>query len=291
MSTVCASDNHPQSGEQPHDHQHDHHHATPGERLEASLAQASRDPAYLALFYRELLAATVYLPLRAPASKAEQDDGVAIEHWEMSDGTSVIPFFSTPQRLQQVLGSEEPGAVTALPARELFSLTRGERLFLNPKCAQGKAFYPQEIALLLERGGMVPSQCLAIEGGQSIRIGPLEHLPGALQEGITTLCGQRGLVRSAWLVRFQDPQCDTQPVLLLALELEGDDEAAHQLLIHEAGTLLSGLLEQDAWVDVCCIRRTQADPLADYLRTHITPIYQRRWGGWLRNAIPSAPGR
>ena len=286
---MCASDNHPQPGEQPHDHHHDHHHATPEERLEASLMQASRDPAYLALFYRDLLAATVYLPLRAASAEGEQDEGVEIEHWEMSDGSSVIPFFSSPQRLQQALGGEAAGAVTALPARELFSLTRGEQLFLNPKCEQGKAFYPQEIAMLLASDGMAPSQSLVIDGGQSIRIGPLESPPEALQAGLATLCGQRELVRSAWLVHFQDPQCDEQPVLLLALELEGDDEAAHQVLIHEAGTLGSGLLEQDEVVDVCCIRRTQADPLADYLRTHITPAYQRRWGGWLRNAIPIAP--
>ncbi|MDA6076944.1 hypothetical protein O0544_12095 [Edwardsiella anguillarum] len=44
-------------------------------------------------------------------------------------------------------------------------------------------------------------------------------------------------------------------------------------------------MDQDDAIDVCCLRRDAQDPLADYLRTHVTPLYQRRWGGWLRNAI------
>ncbi|RFT04677.1 enhanced serine sensitivity protein SseB C-terminal domain-containing protein [Edwardsiella anguillarum] len=266
-------------------HEHDHHHDTPEQRLESSLTQAAADPAYLALFYRALLSSTVYLPARGDAMAEADDDTLAIEHWEMEDGTRVIPFFSTPARLQQALTDGGPASWHALPVRELFALTRGETLFLNPRAEAGKAFYPQEVAMLLESGGMAQPQTLSIDGGAAIRVGPLERTPEALQSGLTVLCGQRNLVRSAWLAHFQDPLCDAQPVLLLALELEGNDVAAHQALIREAGTLASALLDQDDAIDVCCLRRDAQDPLADYLRTHVTPLYQRRWGGWLRNAI------
>lgn len=49
--------------------------------------------------------------------------------------------------------------------------------------------------------------------------------------------------------------------------------------------MASALLDLEETIDVCCLRRDAQDPLADYLRTHVTPLYQRRWGGWLRNAI------
>ncbi|ACR70325.1 enhanced serine sensitivity protein SseB C-terminal domain-containing protein [Edwardsiella ictaluri] len=266
-------------------HEHDHHHETPEQRLESSLVQAAAEPAYLALFYRALLSSTVYLPARREEIAEADGDTLAIEHWEMEDGTRVIPFFSTPARLQQALTDDGPTSWHALPVRELFALTRGETLFLNPRTEAGKAFYPPEVAMLLESGGMAHPQTLSIDGGAAIRIGPAEQTPEALQSGLVTLCGQRNLVRSAWLARFQDLACDAQPVLLLALELEGSDEAAHQALIREAGTLASALLDLEETIDVCCLRRDAQDPLADYLRTHVTPLYQRRWGGWLRNAI------
>lgn len=139
-------------------HEHDHHHDTPEQRLESSLTQAAADPAYLALFYRALLSSTVYLPARGDAMAEADDDMLAIEHWEMEDGTRVIPFFSTPARLQQALTDGGPASWHALPVRELFALTRGETLFLNPRAEAGKAFYPQEVAMLLESGGMAQPQ-------------------------------------------------------------------------------------------------------------------------------------
>ncbi|MDA6076942.1 hypothetical protein O0544_12085 [Edwardsiella anguillarum] len=39
-----------------------------------------------------MLSSTVYLPARGDAMAEADDDMLAIEHWEMEDGTRVIPF-------------------------------------------------------------------------------------------------------------------------------------------------------------------------------------------------------
>jgi len=118
-------------------HHHDHHHDTPEEQLEKSLEKAVKDPAYRTLFYRTLLDSTVYIL----AESGVQDKGeliiapnaeLNVQHWEMQDGLSTIPFFSSLKMLQQAVEDEEQ-PLMALPVRDLFAMTKGAQLFLNPK--------------------------------------------------------------------------------------------------------------------------------------------------------------
>ncbi len=67
------------------------------------------------------------------------------------DGTSVIPFFTSLEALQQAVEDEQ--AFVVMPVCTLFEMTLGETLFLNAKLPTGKEFMPREISLLIgERG-------------------------------------------------------------------------------------------------------------------------------------------
>lgn len=270
---------------------HDHHHDSPEEQLEKSLEQAVRDPAYRTLFYRNLLEAPVYI--LADSGLADKggdliiapDRELEIQHWEMQDGLSTIPFFSSLEKLQQAAGDDEQPFMT-LPARDLFAMTRGAQLFLNPKCEYGKAFYPQEVAMLLETGGLLaPQEQVTLEGG-TLSLGQPEQYPSAVVEALTTLFSGRNIVRRAFLAQIHDKTSDDAPNLLIGLELEAEEEGAERL-IQETGSLASAALAEDAPVDICLVGE-EGDGISHYLITHTQPFYQRRWGSWLRNSIPSS---
>lgn len=272
-------------------HHHDHHHDTPEEQLEKSLEKAVKDPAYRTLFYRTLLDSTVYIL----AESGVQDKGeliiapnaeLNIQHWEMQDGLSTIPFFSSLKMLQQAVEDEEQPFM-ALPVRDLFAMTKGAQLFLNPKCEYGKAFYPQEVAMLLQTGGMAQPMEQVIDGGSKILLGQPEEYPSAMVDALTTLFTQRKIVRNAYLALFQDQTADEKPNLLIGLEIDGSD-AEIELLIQETGSLASETAPEEEPVDLCLVTDEKGDAVSHYLQTHTQPFYQRRWGSWLRNSIPAS---
>lgn len=106
-----------------------------------------------------------------PGSAAEgeaivEDSALDLQHWEKEDGTTVIPFFTSLEALQQAVEDEQ--AFVVMPARTLFEMTLGETLFLNAKLPTGKEFMPREISLLLAEEGSPLSTQEVLEGGESL---------------------------------------------------------------------------------------------------------------------------
>lgn len=265
----------------------EHHHDALEQQLEKSLIQAVNDTAYRTLFYRDLMASTVYI-LADGNSGAEWGEQLTnmldIQHWQMQDGLSTIPFFSSLEKLQQATDQLDTPFV-AIPVRDLFELTRGAQLFLNPKCEYGKAFYPKEIAMLLKTGGISQPVEQQIEGGITLTLGVPDPYPSTMIDALTALFSQRAYVRSAYLALCQDKMQDEEPNFLIGLELEGQADQ-YQILIQEAGTLACDSNLDDEPVDLYILSHDEQDKLSHLLLKHSQPFYQRRWGSWLRNAIP-----
>ena len=116
--------------------------------LEDLLEKAATEPAHRPAFFRTLLESTVWVPGTAAQGEAVvEDSALDLQHWEKEDGTSVIPFFTSLEALQQVVEDEQ--AFVVMPVRTLFEMTLGETLFLNAKLPTGKEFMPREISLLI----------------------------------------------------------------------------------------------------------------------------------------------
>ncbi|AHG19037.1 endopeptidase IV [Chania multitudinisentens RB-25] len=270
-----------------------HHHdddAVPGEnQLERLLRLAVAEAAYRPAFFRELLDSTVYI---LGDSEQLQQEGevilnaetpVNIQHWEKQDGSSVVPFFSSLETLQKAVEVEQP--FIAMPARVLFEITQGADLFLNPKAEYGKEFFPDEIAMLLATGGVVKPVERDIDKETQILLGQPEEYPAAMVEALTTLFSQRKPVRRAFLALMHDRAVDEKPNLLIGLEVDGE-QAEIEALISEAGSVASETALNDDPVDFCLVAEKEAG-VSHYMLTHTQPFYQRRWGSWLRNIIPS----
>lgn len=175
--------------------------------------------------------------------------------------------------------------VSIMPARVLFEITQGAELFLNPKAEYGKEFYPEEVAMLLVNGGVSKPVEHYIDKDSQILLGQPEVYPAAMVDALTTLFSQRKPVRRAFLALMHDRALDEKPNLLVGVEVDGD-AAEIDALIQEAGSVASEALADDEPVDFCLVSEKERG-VSHYLIAHTQPFYQRRWGSWLRNIIPS----
>ncbi|HGM4638592.1 TPA: enhanced serine sensitivity protein SseB [Serratia marcescens] len=267
-----------------------HHDAAPSENeLERLLKLAVTEPAHRPAFFRELLDATVLI--LGDSEQVQQDGDIAlnadtpvnIQHWEKQDGGSIIPFFISLEALQKAVEDEQP--FIAMPARVLFEITQGADLFLNPKAEYGKEFYPEEVAMLLATGGVVKPVEHYVDKETQILLGQPEEYPSAMVDALTTLFSQRKPVRRAFLALMHDQAADEKPNLLIGLEVDAEP-AEIEALINEAGSVASETAPNDEPVDFCLVSENERG-ISHYLISHTQPFYQRRWGSWLRNLIPS----
>ncbi|MFW5391200.1 enhanced serine sensitivity protein SseB [Yersinia sp. 2544 StPb PI] len=282
----------------PADDNHDHHHDE-DQSLESLLKLAATESIYRTAFFRTLLDATVLVLVAGSEPGGEDSEmtftagnGVNILHWEKQDGESVIPFFSSPEVLQQALSQAEDEQTdlekqpfVAMPVRVLFEMTQGAHLFLNPKSEHGKEFWPQEVAMLLENGGLAQPAEMMVDKESQILLGQPEEYPAAMVDALIQLFSQRKPVRRAFLALMHDKSVDEQANLLIGLEVDGSPEEIDQL-IQEAGNVASDHAPDDRPVDFCLVNEKERG-VSHYLMTHTQAFYQRRWGSWLRNVIPS----
>ncbi|GAB2935440.1 enhanced serine sensitivity protein SseB [Hafnia psychrotolerans] len=263
--------------------------------LERLLRLSVTEAAYRPAFYQVLLDATVYV--LGDAGQQEEGAGeVAITagselnllHWEKQEGSSVIPLFSSIEVLERASAGESPEeqAFVALPARVLFEMTLGEELFLNPKSEYGKEFTASEVTLLLKTGGLTAPVELVLDKESQLMIGQPEEYPSAMVDALTTLFTQKKQIRRAFLALIHDKAVDEQPNLLVGIEAEGT-EAEVDELIREAGNVASETSPDDLPVDFCVVSEKERG-ISHYLISHTQPFYQRKWGSWLRNIIPSS---
>ncbi|WP_145539949.1 enhanced serine sensitivity protein SseB [Yersinia alsatica] len=284
----------------PVDDSHDHHHHDDSDQsLESLLKLAATESIHRTAFFRALLDATVLVLVDDAELRGEEGemtftagDGVNILHWEKQDGESVIPFFTSVEVLQQALDIAEDQSIDtekqpfiAMPVRVLFEMTQGTHLFLNPKSEHGKEFWPQEVAMLLENGGLAQPAEMVVDKESQILLGQPEEYPAAMVDALIQLFSQRKPVRRAFLALMHDKSVDEKPNLLIGLEVDGSDDEIDQL-IQEAGNVASDHAPDDGPVDFCVVNEKERG-VSHYLMTHTQAFYQRKWGSWLRNVIPS----
>jgi SseB protein C-terminal domain/SseB protein N-terminal domain len=275
------------------------HHDDGDQSLGSLLKLAATASIHRIAFFRALLDATVFVLVDDSGKPDEEggmtfttDNGVNILHWEKQDGESVIPFFTSVAVLQQALdhtddavtaGKKQP--FVAMPVRVLFAITQGAHLFLNPKSEHGKEFWPQEVAMLLKTGGLAQPAERVVDKESQVLLGQPEEYPAAMVDALIQLFSQRKPVRRAFLALMHDKSVDEKPNLLIGLEVDGPDDEIDSL-IQEAGNVASDHVPDDSPVDFCLVNEKERG-VSHYLMTHTQAFYQRKWGSWLRNVIPS----
>jgi hypothetical protein len=248
----------------------------PENRLESLLRLAATEPAHRPEFYKLLLQSPLFVLGEAEEAvddgeKVPEGSNLALLHWEKSDGTTVIPVFTSMQALHDSIDEDE--SYLEIPARALFKMTLGEELMLNPDSEYGKQLMPAEVESLLS--GSVGQQTLerVLEESTEVVIGQPEQYPGQLVDSLTTLFSKHTNVKAAYLGLIHVAEQDDKANLIIGLQGEGD----LQVVIQEAGAVAWDITAEEEVVDFIIVEQGD-EGIAEYFLNETKPFYDSRWG-------------
>lgn len=255
----------------------------PRNELEHALQKAAVDPSARSSFIDILLPANVFVIGQSPIGPMngdhvfDQGEDVMIANWEYENGQPFIPFFTSLEALQESITEEV--SYISLSAKELFELTLGSFLILNPGQAYGKEFTPIEVGQLLGADPRSPFETRAVETETPVQLGEPEQRPVELIDGLSRLFSQHGAIEKAYIALMNDPSQRAPLSLLVGIQLGGEID----LRAIGIGDVISAHAPNKLPVDVLMIAPDQDGP-ARYFYEHSQPFYERRKSlfGWLQ---------
>ena len=162
--------------------------------------------------FKALLDATVYA--HVPAQTPPKGRMRFIQFVRPDNGQTVLPFFS--DRLQAEQPASKTVAIVAMSGRQLFELTRGATLMLNPNL-DAQALYPPEIAALLEGREIGFFSKHELAQGVTVLAGPSSVPTDELHAMLRRLFERESTVRAAYLVEVHLQDDHAEIFLLLTI--------------------------------------------------------------------------
>jgi len=241
--------------------------------LERLLAAAAQDPVQRPAFSAALLDSQVYVlgyldgDEGNGAGAAVAQAGTSVRLLALSDQEgSITPFFTSERMLEQTLAAM-PGTdhrFLRLGCRNLFEMTGGSRLVLNPHSDYGKVFLPDEVGDLVA-GGQPGVETEVLEAEREIMVGaPAHAVPPGLPAVLARFFAQRPVVQSAYLGWIAHP--DGQTGYLMIVVAPDHDQAMDGF-----GTLQISELTEGHTLDVIVV----APNAPNYLADAVAPFYVR----------------
>jgi hypothetical protein len=192
-------------------------------RLEDLLAAAAADPMQVPEFLDTLLDATVIVPGIATSRSVEPGQSVRFEAGQAvqlapltgRDGSPVQPFYTSEEALQRTIAAV-PGfeqRFLALACRDLWELTRGATLILNPHSQYGKEFLPGEIASLLAGSASLIQRVITTP--TNVLVGVPAHIPPGMEDALTAVFRKHPDVERAFLGWKVTPDTGDESYLLV----------------------------------------------------------------------------
>ena len=125
--------------------------------LALTLEKAASDPALRAEFRKALLAATIFVMGEVegedPATRSQPAlnarSRVKLRSQLTGDGRTIVPFFSSLEKLRGFIQGNDQVNYLAIPARTLFEIAKGSTLALNPGDRIRGEFTSEDIAKII----------------------------------------------------------------------------------------------------------------------------------------------
>lgn len=117
-------------------------------------------------------------------------------------------------------------------------------------------------------------------GSETVELNKSPKIPTVIMmtvDSLTTLFKTLKPVRRAFLCSIKE-HADEQPVLLIGIEADGDIDE----IIQAAGSVATDTLPGDEPIDICQVKNGEKG-ISHFITEHIPPVYERRWGGFLRD--------
>lgn len=248
--------------------------------LEELLEKAFDQVSYRPQFLKQLLDSYIYI-----LGISEDNVGDHIEHtltegskvqiksWNKEDGTEILPFFTSLEKLQKAIQYEEN--YLRIHTRSFFELTLGANLVLNPNSNVTKEFLAAEIAGLLNEDFDLPSQ--SSQNNINVSMSHPSPYPINMVEQIKILLQIKPSVSSAYLVQIHDVEKDSKPSLALGLLLsQALTEQEKQQLSRQVGQTAHDSLLQKKPIDLIFIDMNDKKGLSHYFLHETQPFYIRQ---------------
>jgi SseB protein N-terminal domain/SseB protein C-terminal domain len=248
-------------------------------RLEALLTLSADEPAHRPEFFRVLLESEVYIISDLERESEGRwyltaDDALSILTISVADKDPIIPFFSSIDELTRFV--DFPAQWIGINARDLFTLTKGATLVLNPQSRFSKPFYPTMIEALLTTGIHHTSRRTMSHSQAGMRISPPEPYPSKMVDSLIIFFATRPEVTSACVALKQSPE-DRRPHLIVGIDGQGNVAQ----IIREAGSVaLDTVPEELPEVAVVDMNAIPAEISKAILRNGRI-FYEKSWGARL----------
>ena len=251
----------------------------PENRLEALLALAADEPAHRPEFYRVLLESEVYVISNMEHEGEGQgwltdEDAMSILTITADESNPIIPFFTSIEELTRFV--EYQAQWIGIKARNLFMLTKGATLVLNPQSRFTQPFYPAMIEALLATGIPHASWQATSQAHNGAHIRPPEPYPAKMVDSLIIFFAGRPEVATAWVALKQGPE-DLRPHLLVGID--ASDDVAQ--IIREAGSVALDTVPEEvpevAFVDMNGIPEVISKAILRRGRA----FYDKSWGARL----------
>ncbi len=233
--------------------------------LEARLEHARQNPEEEPEFFRCLLDATVY----AHAPISDDRPGLRLIQFKHPDGFDALPFFTSEAKAAVAAG--RTARIVTSTGRELFEMTRGAILMLNPNDG-GSLLYPEEIWALLATGTMAPVRKETSDGSH-VGVGVPDREPRWLVPVLTRTLTLLPPVQAAYLIQTSASNSESISLLIvLAVAKKDSERAARACLTAMQPSLLKS--PPDYAIDLTVFDPAQGVPnyVAD---SGVEPFYSR----------------
>jgi len=234
--------------------------------LETLLQKAATEPAFRAEFTKRLMTDQLIIITegsdREGSHILEQDTSINIV--ALNDGR--IPVFTSNDRIFDQGVIKEQVHFTQMKGADLFEMTRGATLVINPFSQYGKDLLAGEIAQMLD-GTITASKKIVIEKDTQVQIGQPANYPDALVESLRKLFAERPNVNAGYLGWIHNPESGDPPHLIFSIDADGD----FQSVVNEAGFTAEQYLQPSEVVDFVKFGNGTLD---DYFE-ETKPFYKR----------------
>ena len=209
--------------------------AEPALPLEELLKLAASDASRRAEFYQRILSDDLVALTNGtafPEGAHVATEATRIQLRALPNG--LIPIFTATERIFDGGVIKEQVDTIQLKGEDLFAMTRGARLVLNPYSGYGKEFLPEEVERMLDGTIMAPVHSqIRVEKETQVLIGQPSVYPTEMVDALKTLFATKEGVAAAYVAWIDNPESGDGPHYIFGVSVLPGVEI--DPLMHDAG--------------------------------------------------------
>jgi hypothetical protein len=235
--------------------------------MKAATNNSARKDFYMKLLWSDLIVLTADDTSEIKGVKMLEKDSI-VKFVNLENGQ--LPVFTSTNRIFDKGIVKEQVPYMAMQGQNLFSLTKGTTLILNPFSDYGKELLPQEIESLLNGSIFEQNNDIIIEKDTQVQVGQPIKYPDKVIKALTELFRNRPKVIAAYLAAIRMHKNEKNPHLIIGIDYDGHLKE----ISNEAGPIAELHSEKGEIIDF--IQIDNKNGISDYFINETKPFYQRQ---------------